>query len=483
MTRSPAGTAADRMTADGGPSVSGEEERMSAGGLVIAPAAVAVAAGAVVVLTAAGAAVLAVRGANAAAEGALRALGDYGGRLEKIGAAQADAAVSAAVWQDVAADVVEVNARIRMLTERAARAGKRVAVPKPFTLAGANARDADAWVARTARQLASVQAAVNEACAADEWKQVSARLAKAAPARAASAQPDTAAAMARFQLSLRDLHSQAPAPVSATVPHRSARQAPTAADVDRVLRGLDPDAYEAERLDVLEAAARVVRQDAREADAYMRALKAKVAAANKTVAARRLAAQWLEALEEPIVAGVEPPQPFAGTAKRLREVVEGRSELAADLRDEGRLATDWAAAVTRNHYVRTLLCSAFAGQGYTVEGEFDDWSSSDLRLSRPEWHGEHSAEVWMDARGAVHGRVMRQVESAGDEARLREQERCTGFNADLVALGSGLNADVVVDEGHIPQYADGFTAGHDEAVRPDQLGQQPSKTRQAKPGG
>jgi len=201
----------------------------------------------------------------------------------------------------------------------------------------------------------------------------------------------------------------------------------------------------------------------------MRSLKSKLAAVNGTVAARRLAAQWLEAFEEPIVAGVEPPEPFAGTAARLRAVVAGEAELTQSLRSEGVQAVEWAFAFARQHFVRDLFCAAAAAQGYTVEGEFDDWSSSELRLSRPDWRGEHSAEVWVDRRGAFHGHVVREALIEGDEAHLRERIRCAGFNADMASLGRQLAADMVVNENYVPQYAGPVESRLDSARNEQQL--------------
>src|SRR4051794_23772429 len=114
---------------------------MSAGGIVFVPAALVLAAGELVVIGAAAAAYLTVRAANAAAEGAVRAIGNYGRALECQVAGQSAAAVNAARWEMTAADVVELNARIRMTADRASRAGVAVALPEPLTLAGRTVPD------------------------------------------------------------------------------------------------------------------------------------------------------------------------------------------------------------------------------------------------------------------------------------------------------------------------------------------------------
>ena len=414
---------------------------MSSGGIVILPAAVGVAAAAVVVVTVAAAAVLAVRAANAAAEGAARALGEFGAELEQKAEAQSAAHVSRLVWESVAAEVVEVNARIRMLAERSVRAGVAVTVPEPLSLTGRTVAEAALWAARAAELVAEGQAVVRAAVEADEGRRVAELLPSTTTARR-----DTGAALAAFQQALRERPTRA-----AEV--RVVR--PDAGRIDEILRSLDADADEHEHLEVLGAAARVVQDDPREARLYLRGLESKVAAVNGAVARRRLAAQWLAALEEPVVAAVEPPGPFFDTAARLHAVVAGEEDLTPELRARGAEAVEWAAAVTRQHFVRDLMTTCLTDLGYELDGEFDVQNAAEMRLSRPDWQGEHSAEVWMDRSGTLHAQVVRELRIEGDEAVSREQHRCADFNDDVRELGRRLAADVAVEDGYVPQLAHG----------------------------
>ena len=422
---------------------------MSSGAIVIAPgavvgaatAAVAVVAVVAVAAAAAAAVVLVVQAANAAAEAGLRAVGDYGEKLELVAAGQATAEIRAQVWQAVAADVHEVNSRIRMLSERAERKGVAVAVPEKFTMAGHSVAEAARWAAQAAQALRLAQQSMQAVVAAEEGKLTAQRLPQSITAR-----PETAAALARLQQTLRDRHALALVP---PVPPR-----PVAADVDRILRALDPDANERERVEVLAAAAYATAPgDAREVDAYVRSLTSKVASANATVARRRLAAQWLTALEEPVVAGVEPPEPFRGTAGRLRAVLAGDQDLTSQLRAEAAEAVAWAGDIARQNFVCEMMRGILADEGYTVEGGFDAQHSAELSLTRADWRGEHSAEIWVDRRGTVHGHLLREHRAEGDEAAMREHARCADFNATVLRVGRELDADVVVDEAYVPQNA------------------------------
>ena len=412
---------------------------MSSGGILIAPPAVAAAAAAVTVLAAGAAAVLVARAANMAAEAAFRAVGDYGARLEDIAAAQSDAEITRRIWGVVAADAVELNSRIRALKARADKAGVEVEIPPPLSISGCTAAEASRRTELTAQLVAQAQAAVRVAVADDEARHLGAYLPQYVLAR-----PDAAAALTEYRHLLQKRRGQAAPAVAAETTVK-----PTASDVKAVLATLDPDADEREHLEVLAVAACVAQDDAREARSYMESLRSKVAAVNAVASRRRLAGQWLVVLEEQS-ALVDPPTPFSGTAAKLRAVVAGDRDLSADLRAEGAEAVEWAAAQTRAVFVKGLMRSCLSDMGYSLEPEFDVRHSAEMRLVRPDWGAEHSAEIWVDSHGAVHGRVVRENGPNGDEAAARERERCVGFNADIRVLGSRLGAAVVTDEGYVP---------------------------------
>ncbi|MDY7083626.1 MAG: hypothetical protein SYR96_00830 [Actinomycetota bacterium] len=401
---------------------------MSAGGVVVLPMTAVLAAGAVVVLTAAAAAALTVWAVNQAAEAALRALGRVGQELENEAERQSRAEITAMRWPHIAAEVVEVNARIRMLAARASRTGVVVAVPAPLSLEGCTEQEAVQWAAR-ARVLLS---AANDALAAARSATERERLTAALPATV-SALPDTAEALSRLQATLRN-RPAAPSPT----PTRSPGRGP---DVDAIMRTLDEDANENDRFEVLEAAAKARTGGS----AFTRQLQMKVAEVNGRADRRRLAAQLAGVLEEPVVVRIPPPAPWTGTAAKLRAVVAGDADLTPELLEEGAGAARWAEGVVRANFVREAVSQCLADQGYTVDG------ASDLHLTRTDWQGEHSAEVWIDENNVVHGRVVRDHDVDGDEAAMRDRDRCDDFNADLAELAHQLDAEVVIDHGHVPQ--------------------------------
>jgi hypothetical protein len=377
---------------------------MSSGGISIAAAAVGDAAGAIAVATVSSAAVLAVRAASA------------------VDGIAASAGAPGWSWFTAAAEVVAVNARIRMLRERVGRTGVAVSLPTPLSLTGLTSGDCARQAAEAARRLCGAQVAMYAAIVSEEGRRVMAHLPQSVVSR-----PDTAAALARFQQALRGRYREG--------------RAGGAQDTAGVLAGLDQDANEREHVEVLSVAAYVVRDG--DTCSYQRDLRAKVLAVNEAVARRRLAAQWLCALEEPVVGAVEPPGPFLGTADRLRSVVAGDENLTPELRAQGAEFMAWAAEVTRRKFVHDVMKTCLVEQGYVVDGESSLHDDAELRLARAEWGSEHSAEVWVDRHGAVQGRlVCEQV--AGD--RAVDAARRATFRADISALGRRLHADVVVDD-------------------------------------
>lgn len=351
------------------------------------------------------------------------------------GTAEADA-TGAPEWQQVAAAAVEVNARISMLLERVSRSGAAVVVPDPVRLNGCTAMEASRSSAQTARLLVDAQAAVRTAVAAAE-----SRLIMAGLPRSLSDRPESAAALAHLQ---RVLHGS-------TVQAFGSPPDPNLATIAQILRTLDLDACEREQAEVLSAAVSATRNDPREASTYLRTLREKIAAVNAAVARRCLAARWLCALEEPIVAAVEPPGALLGTAALLREIVAAESDLAPQIRAEAAEALEWAASIVRARSLRDFMNTFLTERGYTVDSEPDGELAAELRLTRPDWHREHSADVWVDRHGTVHGRVARERAVEDEQAVLREQSRCAAFNADVEALGRSLGVDVVTGDGYVPQ--------------------------------
>jgi hypothetical protein len=427
---------------------------MSSGSVVILPAGVAVAAAAAVVLAAAAAAVVLVSAANQAAEAAVTALADYGETLEEAAGAQSRAAVDHLVWEKVAANVVELNARGRMLGERAKRARVPIAVPEPFSLTGRDAVEAARWCVRTAEELTIAQKALHTAVAITQTEEA----AKGLPgSRSTSYQAETIAALDRYQEMLRSRYE--PARVSAPAPAGA-----TDADVETVLRKLDQDAYENERAEVLGVAAAAAGAGPAEAAGYLLGLRQKVRTVNATVRGRRLAAVWLVGLEEPAVAALLPRDPFTGTVKRLRAVVSGEEELTPELSRDARRANETAAELTRRAYLAAEVSSCLADLGYTVGEEFDLQDSKVLEIRREDWP-DHLAQVSVNHEG-VSGLVLRRHRAVGDQAEASDKHHCDVFHGSLQTVGRRVGAEVIVQEGARPQIIEsGAEASHEGEVQ------------------
>ncbi|GAA0216816.1 hypothetical protein GCM10010492_13320 [Saccharothrix mutabilis subsp. mutabilis] len=414
---------------------------MSSGGIVLAPVALpVVAAGAVVVVgaVAVGAgAVLLARAANAAVEGSVRALGEHGARLEAEVAGLEAAAADARRWEVAAADVVAVNARIRLLRDRAATAGATVAVPAPLTLtAGRDPAELARWVRQAQVDLARAQEALD------------ARV--PAPALAigkSTVDTKMADALAGHREALRRRYATAVA---------AAPEPVSPGEVERVLALLDPDATTDERAAALTAAA-LVAAHPEEKHVYLAALRRRITAEiNPRAARRRLAASWVQVLEDgPLteaLAGAQPPPDLADTADRLRAVVAGTHDLTARLRTEAARLLEWAEETAQRFFVCELVKHHLTDLGYRVEDTFDAGGSAGLRLARADWSGEHTADVWVDAHATVHGRVVREVAAAGDDARITDLERCDTFADDLAAVAALMpEAQAVVDRTAAPE--------------------------------
>lgn len=402
---------------------------MSSAGAAIAPIAVVVAAGAVaaaVVIAAAGAAVLVVNAANQAAEGAVRAVGRRGEELEALAASRSEVEMNALRWQAAAADVVGLNARLRLVSQRAHQSGVPVDLPPALDLAGCSREDAIRWARQAERRLIQAQQALDAAATESQWRHLTAGLSSGV-----SSQSDMTAALISHQATLRQRQELHDAPV------------PTGNGLDEIVRGLDPDATTDEQTRVLRAAAHARAQDEQhDADAYRFALRRLVDHdINPKVARRRLAAEWLQALEQPSVSTAitqaDPPTPFSGTAAKLLAVIKGSAELTPQLRTEAKEALAWAGDVTRQAFIRDMLRTCLIDAGYAVEGEFTTQHALRLRASRPDWHGEHSAELWVNETGSVEGRLVREYDMAGDDAQARDSVRCEDFHTMLAPLEAG----------------------------------------------
>ncbi len=379
---------------------------MSAGGLVLAPSIVpAVAAGTIVTGPAvvAGGAILVARAAAVAVEGSVRIIGEQGELVE--------AGAAALRWEVAAADVVAVNARIRLLRERVAEAGVPVAVPAPLTLSSSCDPAELSRMARVAQiALAKAQAELDD---------------KLPPSR-----------LGTVSTSLRRRHEIAVRVVSPE-------------DVGPVLALLDPDATTAELRSVLEAAERV-RRYPRDADPLISEMRRRVDEINPRVFRRRLAASWLESLEDGPLPS--PPADMPHTVARLRQVVAGNTDLTPEDRVRGLRMLAWVEQTRRQQLVRELVRHCLAEDGYHIDETFDVQNTVGLRLSKADWSGQHTADVWVDLDGRMHARVVRASGARRADARLTDEIRCAEFATALERAGrklviEGAKVKVMMDRG------------------------------------
>jgi len=427
---------------------------MSAGGLVLAPAVVpALAAGAIVIGAAVvvGGAVLVARAASAAIEGSVRMIGEQGELVEARVAAIEASAVAALRWEVAAADVVSVNARIRLLRERVAAAGVPVAVPRPLKLSSSCEPAELSRMARVAQlALAKAQAELDANLPPLRLGLVSAR----------EADTRTSAALAGYEQALRRRYATAVTVPAAPI---SSKQ-----DVESVLALLDPDATTEERNSVLEAA-ELVELHPHRSDMYVSEMRERINKVNPKAARRRVAAAWLESLEDGPLPN--PPAEMADTLERLQKVVSGASDLTSEDRVHGLRMLAWVEETRRQQLVRELVSHCLAEDGYRVDETFDVQNTVGLKLSKADWKGQHTADVWVDQNGLMHARVVRADGARSADARLTDETRCAEFATALEQAGDklvieGSKVKVVMDRGAPVQAASEGRTGTDKVKAP-----------------
>ncbi|EWM12179.1 hypothetical protein [Kutzneria sp. 744] len=402
---------------------------MSSGGVVlIAPAVGVVVVGAVVVVATAAAAgaVLALKAANAAVESGVRAVGDYGDRLEREVQRLDEQAQAAIRWEYAAADVVGLNGRIRMVREQAAAAGVQLAVPSPVRLGSCvtlpqlldEARRVQAELV-VAQDLLDSRVGLPELTVKVETA-------------------SSAASSAAIREALLGRHTKVVAPSSPITPD----------EIARIVAELDADASLRER-DLVLATASAALANPQERTMYLGELRDKVfVKINPRVRGRRWAATQLEMLESPpvaeVVAGVEPPGPLAGTLARLREVVRGNADVTDELRKETTALCTRASRHAEQLMYRDVARQQLVDLGYTVEETYPAGQRIGMRVSREEWNKEHTADVWVDG-DTVRTQLVRAVRVDNDEARHHELRRCEHIVEDVKRAAGKIGGTVRVE--------------------------------------
>ncbi|MDQ7803296.1 hypothetical protein Q5425_06115 [Amycolatopsis sp. A133] len=399
---------------------------MSSGTVAVAPVGLPiVAAGAIVVagaLAVTAGAVLLARAVNSAAESGVRALGESGARLEAEIAA-IEAAEAAGQWRRRAmADVVAVNARLRLVRERAKKAGVALPVPRPLTLsAEVSAARAVQWVSETEYEIARLHKELDAAAPP---------LRVTITAKTSRASGDISAELDRLRRVATERHTKRPAAVAA-------------ASITEVIGLLDPDATTQERDEMLAEAAAIVGRT--EQSVYLSSLRSKIVATlNPRIERRRLAATWVSALEDgplaEVVAGIDPPAPLRRTAAALREVVTGAHDLTPELRSEGVRLMAWAGGVADRAFMRDLVRKCLTEAGQEVLETFEGDGFTGLRFARPEWGDEHSTVVRVRDGNIIEHHLEAAHAPTSDNKKLIGEERCAAANAGIQAVAEAAAA-------------------------------------------
>ncbi|RSN46036.1 hypothetical protein DMC64_14940 [Amycolatopsis sp. WAC 04197] len=393
--------------------------------MAVAPAGLPiVAAGALVAgaLAVTAGAVLVARAANAAAESAVRAIGEAGAQLEADIAA-IEATEEAGQWRRRAvADVVAFNARLCLVRERAKAAGVALPIPRPLALsAELSAEGARQWVSEMDREIARLNKQL-DAAAPPLRVTITAKISLAAA--------DLSAELDRHRHAAADRHVKRPAVV-------------TSSSITDVISLLDPDATARERDMVLADAAAIPGRA--EQSLYLSSLRSKIVTKlNPGIERRRLAATWLSSLEDgplaEVVADADPPTPLRGTAAALREVVAGNRDLSTELRAEGACLMTWAEDVAGRAFLRDLVLKCLTEDGHEVLETFEGKEFTGLRLARPEWGDQHATVVRVRDGNIIEHHLEATRTPKSDNDKVINEERCAITNAGIESVATAAAA-------------------------------------------
>lgn len=405
---------------------------MSAGAILVTPVVVPAAAA----VGAATGAALTIRASRAGVVAAGRALERFVDDLERRSGAQDDREEQARRWETAAAATVAVNQELRLLAARARRVGVATTLPEPLRLTDQRLEDVRAWVRTTRQGLRAARAAIERAEAERERRVLVAKLPIPADETVTAAD-----VLAEFASALAGRTGRGPgrSPAAAASPSAPKRRGSRVdkrrvdAEIAAILARLDPDATAQERERVVLAAARVRRQrDPGARRTFLAALARTVDDdINPTVARRRDAATWLDAMEHPeVVETVDdgvPPFPYHELVDRLRAVVRGDADLTDEIRAAVTDALAWAEREVARRRLLEAMAETFRGLGYSVTTEARSHHTT-LSVARAGWRGEHSADVWVDEAGDVRWQLVELAPDARGEA-----SRCEDVNRSMSA--------------------------------------------------
>ncbi|MCO5972098.1 response regulator receiver protein [Actinoallomurus soli] len=349
-------------------------------------------------------------GLAAAGAGALAALAE--GRAE----AQAERLQEARRLEESVGEALDRTARIAALAASAREHGVAVELPVPVEVTGRSADELASWIAEADARLTVAE------------ESLAAAIAEAATGRV-------------FATATASLRATPENGRSAAAP----RPAASPDDLTRVLKRLAPDAADADRQAVTEAAEQVVRAPTiSEAEGRLTEVRLRIQHANERARERRdgraAALRFLRELE-----GL----PAAETVRpRLAEVADGTRLFDEGLRAEAARLVEDAQRQAEQRYVAEVLREAFGALGYEVGEGFETLTAQDGEavLTRGDWP-QHAVKVRVDGTRQVRLALLRTEPAESDEQRRldleREEQWCASFDAARERLAeAGVHADV-----------------------------------------
>jgi hypothetical protein len=323
-------------------------------------------------------------------------------------------------WEAAARRVIDVNARIEVLRQHLP-AEQVARLPGPLTPDGQSSAELDSWCRSTDAELDRVETDLHERVAAAALSVVRHSVDVERPVTAQEA-------FDRYHQAMADEKARQRA-----VPPRAL------ADVTRILGRLAPDATDADRADVLAAAAQVAvpRPDV-DHDTLLDELRLRVQRATERARARRADAIAAATMLQAIPVGSTDPE-LVGLRADLASVVAARRALDAELRTRATHAAERVRAALERDYVRASVADTLAGLGYEVESGFATVTGNPdrMRVVRPEWKG-HAVQVVVGG-DEVRAAVIRLEDKVGADARHEDIERERQWCQDLERVRSTLD--------------------------------------------
>ncbi|GAA0356777.1 response regulator receiver protein [Actinoallomurus spadix] len=319
--------------------------------------------------------------------------------------------------EEAVGEVLDRNARIAALAESARRHGVAIELPPPLDVTSASIGDMTAWAAKTDIDLVAAEGTV------------AASMASAMTGRI-------------FDTATKSLRIASPSVDSGS---GSEPRPAIEADLKRVLARLLPDAAEADRASVTQAAEVVMAAATpTEADGLLSEVRLRIQKANERTRERRndraAAARFiLELADHPSNLTV---------IDALRAVTEGTRPFDDALRAEAARLLVEAQEGSEREYIAAALREAFGGLGYEIDEGFETLTArnGEAVITRGDWP-QHEVKVRIDGGRQVRMALLRTEPAEGDEQRRldveREEQWCASFEVARERLATaGVKADV-----------------------------------------